>query len=124
MERQEAPGRRRAVWQDEQNFFRLLRAANGETNRLFVSAELYHDGKFAGGRDVAAEDQPTYLRVERRMGRFTFSMSSDDRTWVRLPTPELEMTESLQVGIAAINSTTSVISPQFDGFQLLTDRSR
>lgn len=107
------------VWHDGDNFVRLLRAANGESGALFVSGELYKDGKYAGGRLTKIEDKDTHLRLERHKGKFTLSFSADGQKWSDLETPDIELPKKLKVGVAAVNSTTKAFAPQFEEFKIM-----
>ena len=72
------------VWEDEKNFVRLFRAANGDRGNLFGTLEVFRDGKFVGdGFLTNLKDEATHLKVSRKGNDFTFSMSADGRSGPR-----------------------------------------
>jgi len=113
------------VWQDEKNFVRLLRAANGDRGSLFAHLEVYRDGKFVGdGYSFMSDDKATHLKLTRKANVFTFAASADGKEWTELkgrsvPIGEIDLPNKLNVGIAATNSTTKEFAPVFEGLSLM-----
>ena len=112
------------VWQDEKNFVRLLRAANGDRGDLFGHLEVYRDGKFAGGGyAMNIDDKVTHLKLSRKGDAFSFAVSPDGKEWTEIKSREIaggeiDMPKKLKVGVAATNATTKEFSPVFEGFSL------
>jgi regulation of enolase protein 1 (concanavalin A-like superfamily) len=104
------------VWQDEKNFLRLLRAANGESGRLFIHFEGWVDGKMTGDALYDIADEATYLRASRKGGQFSFDRSKDGKEWFPFAIAPIDMPKELKVGVAAINSTTKAFKPRFEDF--------
>ncbi|HEV3143576.1 MAG TPA: family 16 glycoside hydrolase, partial [Gemmataceae bacterium] len=99
------------VWQDSQNFIRLLRAGNGESwgRRPFAALEIFRDGKPAFTRYVYnMADEPTSLRAVRRGKSWEFFFSNDGENWTEIPCKfDPFFANDLELGIAATNSTTA-----------------
>lgn len=119
------------IWQDEKNFIRLLRAANGDQGNLFVHLEIYRNGKFAGdAHGFITNDRATYLKVTRKGNGYSFAASLDGKRWIEMksraanvlnldrPKKVVEQPKKLKVGIAAINATTKKFAPAFEGLSL------
>lgn len=112
------------VWQDEKNFVRLLRAANGERGNLFGHLEVYRDGLFVnGGYAMNIDDKATYLKLTRRGDTFQFAVSADGKEWAEVKgrgkgVEEIHLPKTVKVGVAATNATTKVFAPVFEGFSL------
>jgi regulation of enolase protein 1 (concanavalin A-like superfamily) len=106
------------IWQDDKNFVRLMRAANGETGRLFVHLEVWADGQFQGDGYQDLHDKATYLRISRTKDQFSFAWSEDGKEWLVFAMGQLQIPKKLKVGVAAINSTTKQFKPEFQEFAL------
>lgn len=112
------------VWQDEKNFVRLLRAANGDRGDLFGHLEVYRDGKFVGdGYARNIEEKATYLKLTREGDAFTFAVSADGKEWAEVKgrgnsIGEIDLPKKVKVGVAATNATTKEFAPVFEGFSL------
>jgi regulation of enolase protein 1 (concanavalin A-like superfamily) len=109
------------VWYDGNYFIRFLRAANGDSNSLFASVELYEAGELLGWKNQGLDDQSAYLKLQRHDGRFTFSVSGDGQDWTDLPTVDLKLPKKLKAGIVAVNSTTKEFAPQFEDLKLTNE---
>ncbi len=110
------------IWQDGKNFLRFLRAANADNKdfTVFVAAEFYFGGeKIAGGGQKTA-DEDTYLRVERKAGKFTLAESKDGNAWKsrRPPGKDLVLQGKVKVGVAVVNATTAEITHEFTQLKL------
>jgi regulation of enolase protein 1 (concanavalin A-like superfamily) len=108
------------VWQDGKNFIRFLRAANGESGRLFAQVEFYQEGMFAGGHLSDLNDKGTHLRLSRNGNTFTFAVSEDGKEWTELPTEvkNVDLPKNVKVGVAAINSSAREFAPRFEALAL------
>jgi regulation of enolase protein 1 (concanavalin A-like superfamily) len=98
------------VWQDDRNYVRLERVAEGNSGAHFVLLESYVDGKEASSDRHDIDDRDTYLRVTREGNNLTFETGADGSDWTKLKTLELKLPEQLKAGVAAINTTTSEFS--------------
>jgi regulation of enolase protein 1 (concanavalin A-like superfamily) len=107
------------IWQDDKNFIRMDRAAEGATGGPFVWVERFADGKAAGQQFRQLTDKDTTLRVERSKDQFTFSVREDEgKEWVEVHTEQAGLPDKLQVGVLAINTTTKEFAPQLSGFKV------
>jgi regulation of enolase protein 1 (concanavalin A-like superfamily) len=98
------------VWQDDRNYVRLERVAEGNSGAHFVLLESYVDGKEASSDRHDIDDRDTYLRVTREGNNLTFETGADGSDWTKLKTLEQKLPEQLKAGVAAINTTTSEFS--------------
>jgi hypothetical protein len=106
-------------WKDSNNFVRFLRAANGESGRLIVSVEAFKGGKAQAWHDVDVPDEPTFLRAERRDGRYRFSHSRDAVKWTDCPIEwDHFLASELDVGVTATNSTIVTHVARFFSFDV------
>jgi hypothetical protein len=112
------------VWQDERNFLRLLRAANGERGDLFGHLEIYRDGLFVGGGYAQGiADQATHLKVVRKGDAFSFAVSVDGKEWTEIEVRgsnigKLDLSKKLMVGVAATNATSKEFAARFEGLSV------
>jgi regulation of enolase protein 1 (concanavalin A-like superfamily) len=108
------------VWQDQDNFLRLQRAANGDSGRVGVHGNAFSGSKYLGGNFLSANDTDIYLRVKRKSGRFESSYSLDGKSWQALERKgkELILTGEVKVGVFAINATNREITTEFFGFKI------
>jgi regulation of enolase protein 1 (concanavalin A-like superfamily) len=98
------------VWQDDRNYVRLERVAEGNSGAHFVLLESYVDGKEASSDRHDIDDRDTYLRVTREGNNLTFETGADGSDWTKLKTLERKLPEQLKAGVAAVNTTTSEFS--------------
>ena len=98
------------VWQDEKNFIRLERAAEGNGGSHFVLTACYLDGRETYSDSHNIDDTDTYLRVTRSGNSFTLETGADGGEWTKLKTLELKLPEQVKVGVAAVNTTISEFS--------------
>lgn len=111
------------VWQDEKNYVRLERAAVFNEDRIvsYANFELREDGIRAGSQPDEIDQQPLYLRLERRGEAVYASHSRDGRSWVALPELPVKLTRSVQVGVLAVSSSTKPLHVRFDHFRVFRD---
>lgn len=106
------------AWSDEGDYIRLERGAMHRNDRVLglVIFEGREQGTRAAvhnkGRLDPHEDR--WLRLERRGGRFSGSISADGRDWEALEPIEAEWPARLKVGLYAINGCTDPISVRFE----------
>ena len=101
------------VWKDGHNFVRWLRTANGESGRLVGSLEVFRQGEPMTWTEVDIPDAATFLRIERRDVRLRCTYSTDGSIWSEIAVVEPIWTGALDVGVAAVNSTTAIYKAQF-----------
>lgn len=115
------------VWQDNRNFVRWFRAANGDRGDVFVHGECWSDANpgpiyYApelSNRDRTMQNVTAHLRLTRRGDRMTFYRSQNGKSWEAfLVVPDCSLDDTLQVGIAAVNSAKKEFSPSFENFKL------
>lgn len=107
------------VWQDEKNFVRLLRAANGDRGDLFGHLEVYRDGKMVGGGYARGiPDKATYLMLSRKGDTFSFAVSEDGEKWTEIKGQDIGLSKRLKVGVAVTNATNKEFAPQFESLSL------
>ncbi|UUO05758.1 DUF1349 domain-containing protein [Blastopirellula sp. J2-11] len=107
------------VWQDDKNFLRWTRSAVGETKATFASAEIYEQGKLAGGLTLPWNGEPMWLRLERRGDRIYLWLSSDGLKWRRHTSLRMPFLPQVKVGVFALNSTKKEFAASFSDFYLL-----
>lgn len=106
------------IWQDERNFLRCFRAANGDRNDLFVHVEAFRNGAkqnvvFQGGGGRPPDTDMT-LRVERKGNEFLFSVSLDSRGWIKVGSiRNFDLQPDVRAGVAVVNSTTKEVTASF-----------
>jgi regulation of enolase protein 1 (concanavalin A-like superfamily) len=105
------------VWQDRKNFIRWERATVGESEERFVMMERFQDGKSVGFKKKAVLDKAINLRVSRSRNKLTFAVS-EDGSWVDVHTEEVVLSQKLQVGVLAINTTNQVFVAHLEGLKL------
>ncbi len=108
------------IWIDEANFIRLERAAVLRNGRVttYVGFEERTGGKRGVVNSVAFPAGTCYLRLERKGKGITGAISSDGSTWKELKTIETTWPEKLQVGVAAINSSSESFTLKFEEFRV------
>jgi regulation of enolase protein 1 (concanavalin A-like superfamily) len=98
------------VWQDDQNYIRLERVAEGNSGSHVVLLEAVMDGNEVNSERRDIDDSDTYLRVSREGNAFTFESGAVGSNWSKLKTLDLKFPEQVKAGVAAVNTTTSAIS--------------
>jgi regulation of enolase protein 1 (concanavalin A-like superfamily) len=107
------------LWSDANNFVRFLRAANGDSGRLFVSVEVFRQGTVISWKDAVVPDEAILLRMERRGGTLRCTHSADGVAWLEVPFDRpVPWTGEVEVGVAAVNSTTTMHTAYFQQFEL------
>jgi regulation of enolase protein 1 (concanavalin A-like superfamily) len=101
------------VWHDTNNFIRIERAA--ESGRPFVWIEHFENGKATTQKLEVIADNTTYLRFTKSGTKLTYETSQDGSTWQQIEAEDAMLTESVDVGVLAINTTTRNFAPQLEG---------
>jgi regulation of enolase protein 1 (concanavalin A-like superfamily) len=108
------------LWSDENNFFRLERGAllRNDTINTQVSFEERKGGNRGANSGSVIPAGTCYLRVERRGKQIMGAFSTDGSTWKELKSVDVTWPRKLQVGVAAINSSSAAFTVTFDEFSL------
>jgi hypothetical protein len=107
------------VWEDDKNFIRMDRAAEGANGQPFIWVERFQDGKQVFHEFKQIDDKDSTLRVERKGTQLTFSVKEGDaQDWTEVHSAEAELPRKLKAGVLAINTTTREFSPQLEGLKL------
>jgi tRNA A-37 threonylcarbamoyl transferase component Bud32 len=111
------------VWLDGKTFIRWLRSDTAGSPQPLAHLEIFKDGDLvklpAGTFHIKLPLAATYLRLDRRQGKFQYAASPDGRTWEYLNNPpDIALPSKLEVGVAAVNSTIKPFAPVFEGLQL------
>ena len=87
----------------------MERASEGNSGSEFLWIEHIADGKSADRKFHPIANKEAVLPLERTGNEFTFSIrqEADAKTWTEIHTEEAELPNDLQVGVLAINTTTS-----------------
>ena len=101
---------------DKDNYFSLHRGCVfiDQKKRHYANFELRKDGVMAASRyEIEIPDQDTYLRLERRGNRVFNATSPDGIHWSSYEPIELELPETVQLGIVGVTSSDVPLSIQF-----------
>jgi regulation of enolase protein 1 (concanavalin A-like superfamily) len=116
------------LWQDEQTYIRLERAAlvtqNGG-NVHYANFELRKAGNLVRVEKPAFRipDHDTYLRIERRGDRVFGSASEDGVRWLSFEPYVVDLPGALKIGVAAVSSSTEPLKAEFVEFEVFTKNS-
>lgn len=106
------------LWQDERNFVRFLRAATASPRRTFVHFEHFRDGRLIASTGLDVPNRLTALRAVRAGNTFRFYWRSDGGQWSQYAVGPVSLSESLEVGVCAINTSAEPFAAGFSGLQL------
>jgi regulation of enolase protein 1 (concanavalin A-like superfamily) len=107
------------VWQDDKQFVRLDRAAEGGTQESpFAWVEVFEGGKSVKRQFRAVPNKDTFLRITRAGNKLTFETSEDGKDWGEVMATDVKLAEGLKVGVLAINTTTREFGPHFEGLTI------
>lgn len=107
--------------QDPRTYIRLERAAVARPGELlrYVSFEVREDRRrVAVQSQRLADDGDLWLRLERRSDRILASISPDGDRWKSLEPVKIELGETLQIGVAAVNAADQPFDTRFEAFRL------
>jgi regulation of enolase protein 1 (concanavalin A-like superfamily) len=103
------------MWIDDKNFLRLERAAEGSSQGPFLRVERFENGRPVTNKNARPSvDNDTWLRMDYKDGKLTYSFSEDGKEWKELHAEELKLPEKVKVGVHAINTTTVTFSPTLE----------
>jgi len=109
------------LWQDEKNYVRLEHASVDIDGQVFdyLAFEERKNGahktvysQFGLKRDALC------LRLERRSGKLYGAASYDGQQWFGYPPIEIGMPAKVQLGVAAISSSSLPFAPEFKGLEV------
>lgn len=107
------------VWQDDKNFVRLDRAAEGGSGGPFVWFERFTDGKSARHTLKKTSNEDTLLRVERKDNKLIFSTKDEGQEkWSEVLADETKFPEEVKAGVLAINTTKQEFVANFADLKL------
>ncbi len=107
---------------DEHNYIRLERAVleRGGVRQHYVNFELRRDGRverIGTPSDMQLDpEQSCLLRIERTGDEIRGIVRQGTKAWNELVPKQVEFSENLQVGVAAINASTKPFEAKFSGF--------
>jgi regulation of enolase protein 1 (concanavalin A-like superfamily) len=107
---------------DDDNYVSLHRGAVylDDKVRHYANFELRHGGQLTVSRfELELDEQDTYLRVERRGGKFYALASHDGVHWKVYDEPiEVDFPEGLGVGVVAVSSSDQPFHCILEGFSV------
>jgi len=107
------------MWIDDKNFLRLERAAEGSSQGPYIRMERFENGGTVTNKAAnPSGNNDTWLRIDYKDGKLTYSFSEDGKEWTELHTEELQLPEKVKVGVYAINTTTREFAPALEKFKV------
>ena len=109
------------IWQDQENYVRLEIAADLQHGkaRPYVNFEYRKDGALAASSGIKNTDGSNHLRLKRRGAEIYASFGPDGVRWTSFSPLTAKLKDRLNVGVAAINSSTKPLTAEFEGFDVL-----
>ena len=109
------------IWQDQENYVRLEIAADLQHGkaRPYVNFEHRKDGALATSSGIMNTDGSNHLRLKRRGAEIYASFGPDGVRWTSFSPLTAKLNDRLNVGVAAINSSTKPFTAEFEGFDVL-----
>ena len=113
------------IMADNKTYLRLERAtlARGGTKQHYANFELRKDGqveRIGTPSDFVIDPaKVTYLRIERRGNTVLGSVTQDPGTWTKLNPKAVDLPDELQIGVAAINASTTPFTARFESLSIL-----
>jgi regulation of enolase protein 1 (concanavalin A-like superfamily)/predicted Ser/Thr protein kinase len=109
------------IWQNPENYVRLEIAADVQRGKVrpYVNFEYRNDGVLAFSQGLKNEDGSNHLRLKRRGDEIHASFGPDGFRWTSFPPLTAQLSDRLNVGVTAINSSTKPLTAEFEGFDLL-----
>jgi regulation of enolase protein 1 (concanavalin A-like superfamily) len=113
------------IWQDEENYVRLEIAADVKYDKVrpYVNFEYRKEGALAVSRGMNNGDSSNQLRLKRRGDEIFASFGPDGARWNSFPPLTVRLNDRLMVGVTAINSSTKLLTAEFEQFDVV-DRAR
>ena len=109
------------IWQNPENYVRLEIAADVQRGKVrpYVNFEYRNDGVLAFSQGLENGDGSNHLRLKRRGDEIHASFGPDGFRWTSFPPLTAQLSDRLNVGVTAINSSTKPLTAEFEGFDLL-----
>ena len=108
------------LWQDDRNYVRLEIAADvhkGKT-RPYANFELRRGGVLTVSKGSDIKDGSTRLRLEKRGSEVRAAFGPDGFRWTWFAPLTVDFGDSLEVGVAAINSATKPLNAKLEMFAI------
>jgi formylglycine-generating enzyme required for sulfatase activity len=122
-ERSEA-GAGLVLWENPRHFLRFFRSslARDDLHGACVNVQWYRDGARVGEHSTQIADTSTRLRIERRGSKLTLLFSERGGGWRSFEEIEdFGLSESIQLGVGAVNTTTTPRDFRLEWFQVRED---
>ena len=112
------------IWQDAENYVRLEVAAEIRKGKPFRYAnfEYRKDGRLESSQGLKFDNQAVYVRLQRRGNVVYAAFSPDGLRWTSFPRLDVDLKETLQVGVAAINTATKPLKAILEDFRVTVTR--
>ncbi len=109
------------IWQDQENYVRLELAADvpHRKARPYVNFEHRKDGTLAASSGMLNTDGSNHLRLKRRGDEIHASFGPDGLHWTSFSPLSAKLNDRLKVGVSAINSSTKLLTAEFEGLEAL-----
>ena len=109
------------IWQDQENYIRLEIAADLQHGRArpYVNFEHRKDGALATSSGITNPDGSNHLRLKRRGAEIYASFGPDGVRWTSFSPVTAHLKDRVNVGIAAINSSTKPLTAEFEAFDVM-----
>ncbi len=109
------------IWQDENNFVRLDRAAMHKAGEPF--SQTYYHVNVNGKRTTqlsqrVAPDADVWLRLQRKGNAILAAWSTDGERWTDYPPQTAKLAAELQAGVAVLNASAAPSSATFEAIEL------
>ncbi|HQU44022.1 MAG TPA: hypothetical protein PK867_14480 [Pirellulales bacterium] len=109
------------LWQDEKNYVRLEHASVDVDGQVFDYL-AFEERKNGAHKTVYSQfglkRDAVRLRLERRSGKLYGAASYDAQQWFGYPPLDIGMPAKVQLGVAAISSSSLPFTPEFKGLEV------
>jgi len=107
------------VWNDDKEFFRMERSAVGTPPFAYAAGILNGtDTPLQGTPFRQLTDDDTFVRVERKGKKLTFSVrTADESEWTELVSDTFELPAKLHVGVHAVNTVDTEFKAEFQDLE-------
>ncbi len=109
------------IWQDQENYVRLEIATDVQHRkaRPYVNFEHRKDGTLAASSGIMNTDGSNHLRLKRRGDEIYASFGPDGLHWTSFSQLTAKLNDRLKVGVSAVNSSTKLLTAEFEGLEAL-----